>query len=444
MAYPTLTDQPGALEIASQIRTGALSPSEAVNAAIERIEARDGPINAVVVRDFERARKTAGEMDGAGPMPHQPLYGVPMTIKESFAVEGLPSCWGFEDHAGQTATADSTVVRQLKAAGAVLLGKTNIPPALADWQSFNPVYGRTCNPHDTDMSAGGSSGGSAAAVASGMVPIEYGTDIGGSVRVPAHFNGIWGHKTSWGLVSKQGHDHPAAAGRDLHDGALSVAGPLARGAADLALLLELTATLPLRRNGKPLEEMRLLALLDHPSSPVDASVRTPIEAALETLREAGVTIDTGAPDMPDLAGDHAAYMRMLNIAMARGGPGPDGKRATASDWFDLLDAQARCELGWARLFTSYDFVLAPPANILAFPHRDEQVFQGTVTINCEERQASEGLAWAGIATFPNLPSTVLPVGATGNLPCGMQVIGPRWGDVDCIAAAEAIGRRLHG
>ena len=444
MAYPTLTAEPGAIELAQHIRDGKLSPLEAVDAAIARIEAADEEINAVVVRDFERARERAQAMESASPLPHQPLFGVPMTIKESFAIEGLPSCWGLEEFAGQVAQADSTVVRQLKAAGAIIVGKTNIPPNLADWQSFNPVYGRTRNPHDTGLSPGGSSGGSAAAVASGMVPVEYGTDIGGSVRVPAHFNGIWGHKSSWGLVSKQGHDHPMAASRDMHDGALSIAGPLARNADDLTLMMELTATLPLRRSEKKLSEMRFLALLDHPVSPINNAVRGPVEAALEALQAAGIAIDRSTDDLPDLEGDHAAYMKMLNIAMARGAPGPDGQRATATDWFELLDAQTRCEIAWTRLFETYDFVLAPPANILAFPHRDEQLFQGEIDIDGKTRDAAEGLAWAGIATFPNLPSAVLPVGETGGLPCGMQVIGPRWRDFDCIAAAKQIGALLHG
>src|SRR5690606_4692464 len=137
-------------------------------------------------------------------------------------------------------------------------------------------------------------------------------------------------------------------------------------------------------------------------------------------------------------------MKMLNVAMARGMPAPDGKRATATDWFDLLDAQARNEAAWHALFETYDFVLAPPAPVLAMPHREGRVFDGTLTINGREESAAAGLAWAGIATFPNLPSTVLPVGATDGLPCGMQVIGPRWADLDCIAAAKAIGEILHG
>ncbi|MHA6333225.1 amidase family protein [Qipengyuania sp. CAU 1752] len=443
MTYPSLTSEPGGIAVAEHIRDGQLSPLEAVDEAIARIEKLDPAINAVVVRDFDRARDTAKALDGKDILPHQPLFGVPMTIKESFAIAGLPSCWGFKEYEGQLQDEDATVVRQLKAAGAILLGKTNIPPSLADWQSANPVYGRTGNPHDTTRSPGGSSGGSAAAVASGMVPLEYGTDIGGSVRVPAHFCGVWGHKTSWGLVSKQGHDHPAFKGTDAHDGALSIAGPLTRNADDLALMLELTATLPLRRRGKSIDKCRFLLLLDHPSSEVDASVRGPIEAAVEVLRKQGIKIDSQANDLPDLEADHAGYMKMLNVAMARGAPAEDGTRATATDWFDLLDMQARSELAWARLFESYDFILAPPAPILAMEHVEGQYFQGNTTINGKQVPAADGLAWAGIATFPNLPATVLPVGATGALPCGVQVIGPRWSDFDCIAAAKAIGAQLH-
>ena len=444
MAYPQLTGEPGAIALAGQVRSGALSPLEAVEAVIARVEDLDIGVDAVVVCDFDRARDAAQALGQAGPRADQPLYGVPMTIKESFDIAGLPTCWGHEAYRHQLATRDARVVQQLKAAGAVLIGKTNVPVDLADWQSFNPVYGRTRNPHDPARSPGGSSGGSAAAVAAGMVPCEFGTDIGGSIRVPAHFCGVWGHKTSWGLVSRYGHDHPAFGGKDAHDGALSVAGPLARHPDDLALLVELTATLPLRRSGKPLRQCRLLALADHPASPVDAAVRGPIEAAIAALEAASVQVDRASPLLPDLEGQQHDYLKMLNIAMARGMPAPDGKRATATDWFDLLDQQARNEIAWAALFESYDFVLAPPAPVLAVEHRDEAVFRGQIVIDGQARSAADGLFWAGIATFPNLPSTVLPVGASGHLPCGMQVIGPRWGDLDCIAAAAEIGTILHG
>ncbi|MXP14433.1 amidase [Altererythrobacter confluentis] len=442
---PVLTKEPGALALAQQIRAGELSPLEAVDAAISRIEALDGAINAVVVRDFDRARDAARALDGGAhngnPAESQPLRGVPMTIKESFDIAGLPTTWGHERFAGNVAAADATVVRQLKAAGAIFLGKTNVPPDLADWQATNPVYGRTCNPHDVSRSPGGSSGGSAAAVASGMVPIEYGTDIGGSVRVPAHFCGIWGHKTSWGIISKAGHDHPALDNAG-HDQILSIAGPLARNPEDLALLVRLTTQMPLAAHARELGKMRLLYVADHPSSQIDASVSAPIEAAIAALEKTGAIIDRHSNLLPDLADQHAHYMRMLGIAMARGAPGPTGSRATATDWFDLLDVQARNEAAWARLFEQYDFVLAPPANILAFEHNDRTVRERTITINGAPHPFAEGFAWAGLATFPNLPSTVLPVGSSGGLPCGMQIIGTKWSDLNCIDAASQIADHL--
>ena len=293
MGYPALTDKPGAIATATAIRNGEMSPYEAVEAAIARIERLDAHINAVVVTDFDRALERARTLTDTGFAADQPLFGVPMTIKESFDVEGLPTCWGHQAYADNIAKADARVVSLLKGAGAVILGKTNVPPDLADWQSRNPVYGRTNNPHDAGRSPGGSSGGAAAAVASGMVACDFGTDIGGSVRVPAHICGIWGHKSSWGLVPLQGHVHPQLAGRNAHDGALGIAGPLARNAADLRLLVELTRSVPLQASGKPLKDCRALLLLDHPSCPTDAAVRAPIEAAAAELERAGMAIDRG-------------------------------------------------------------------------------------------------------------------------------------------------------
>lgn len=451
MAYPQLTREPGALATAALIRAGKLTAREAVEAAIGRIAELDAGIDAVVVPDFERAVAAATALDAAGPRADQPLFGVPMTIKESFDVAGLPTTWGHPRFKDQPAPADALLVKRLKAAGAVIIGKTNVPVDLTDWQSFNPVYGRTSNPHDLSRSPGGSSGGSAAAVASGMVPCEYGSDIGGSVRVPAHFCGVWGHKTTWGLIPKHGHDYPFVSRREgfvaAADGPLGIAGPLARNAEDLAALTVAGAEVPLRRRGKPLKDCRLLALTDLPGAPVDASVRAPMEAALETLARAGVRIDRASDLLPDVASHHRSYLRMMNIAMSGGAPAPDGTRATAADWFALMNAQATCNAQWEALFASYDFVLAPPAPVLAVPHREEAVFRGTLAVDGAEVAGGKALVWAGLATFPGLPATVLPIGSGtylgAELPCGMQVIGPRWADLDCIAAAEAIGQVLH-
>ena len=444
MAYPKLTSEPTALELAELIRRGERSVAEVVDHAISRIERDDARLDAVVVTDFERACATAKAMDADGPRGHQPLFGVPMTIKESFDVAGLPTTWGRQDAKGRKAKRDADVVARLKAAGAIILGKTNVPPELADWQANNPVYGRTNNPHDVARTPGGSSGGAAAAVAAGLVPCEYGSDIGGSVRVPAHFCGIFGHKPTWGVVPLQGHTHPAMRGAVTHDGALGVAGPLARSAADLRALLLATASRPLSKSDEPLPRKRVLALLGHPASRIDASVRRPLDEAIEALERSGISIERGSDALPDLARQHADYMRMLNIAMARGLPGADGKRASATDWFTLLDAQESNAHAWDRLFDEYDAVLAPPAPILAFEHRDGRIFDGTMTIDGEERPGAEGLAWAGLVTFPNLPATVLPVGETDGLPCGMQVVTRRHADLDAIAIAEHFAGVLHG
>lgn len=442
MAYPRLTDKPGALETAALVAGGKLSPVEAVDEAIARIEHLDTHVNAVVVCDFDRAREAARAM-GARPGANQPLFGVPMTVKESFNVAGLPTTFGHVRFKDNIAARDAVVVQRLKAAGAIILGKTNVPPDLADLQSDNPLYGRTNNPHDHDRVAGGSSGGSAAAVASGMVPCEYGSDIGSSIRNPAHFNGVYGHKSSFGLVSRRGHSHPLTGGLDVHDGPLSVVGPLARSAADIALLLELTADRPMQRKGKPLSECRVLALLEHPLSEVDASVRGPTEAALAELEKAGVTVDRTSDLLPDLAAMHHDYLRLLNVAMARGRPSADGKVMALAEYFDQLDRQARAEYAWAALFAEYDFVLAPPLPFVAYAHDRAPIAERRITINGKDSAFADALAWAGIATYPNLPSTVVPIGESGGLPCGMQVIGPRWADLDCIAAAEEIGQLLH-
>lgn len=447
MAYPKLTEKPGVLEIAAAIRAGEMSAHEAVEDAIARIEHLDVHVNAVAVCDFERAIATAKAMDKAGPRADQPLFGVPMTVKESFDVAGLPTTYGYADCADHIAAEDSEVVARLKAAGAVIVGKTNVPEDLTDWQSFNAVYGRTNNPHDHARSPGGSSGGSAAAVASGMVPGEFGTDVGSSIRVPAHFCGVWGHRTTWGVVSKRGHQSPRAQAI-AHDGALSVAGPFARNADDLAALLKIAARHPLAASGKPLKQCRVLALLDHPVSSPDASVRAPIEAALGALEAAGVQVLRSSAHLPDLAAQHADYLRMMNTSMARGAPSPNGTRATATDWFDLLDKQAQNQRAWELLFAEVDFVLAPPAPVLAVPHSETSVFKGTLTIDGEAVKGASGLAWAGLATFPDLPATVLPIGGSiidgVELPCGVQVIGPHLADLDCIAAAREIDAIVNG
>lgn len=439
--YPRLTQEPGAIATAAAIRRGEMSPLEAVDAAIGRIEALDGPINAVVVRDFERARDAAKALGAAGPGADQPLYGLPMTIKESFDIAGLPSTWGIAEHRGNIATRDAVVVQRLKRAGAVFLGKTNVPPYLADWQATNPVYGRTVNPHDATRSPGGSSGGAAAALALGMVAAEYGSDIGGSIRIPSHFSGVWGHKPTWGVITHEGQDFPGTGGHEL---ALDVVGPLARNGEDLALLFELTLDRPLARRGKPLGECRFLYLDRHPLVEVDDAVRAPIEAAVDAIAASGAAISHDTSLVPDLVTAFSDYWQMLSIALIVDETRAARESASTTDWFALLEAQAALQREWRALFETVDFVLAPPAAVPAFPHDDRPTPERELMVNGKPVGIEAVLAYAGMVTFPGLPSTVLPVGAAGHLPVGMQVIGPRFADHDTIATATAIGKLLHG
>src|SRR5689334_4264689 len=177
-------------ELAEALRARTISASEVVEHTIARIAALDQKLNAVVVRDFERAREAAKAADAAlARGERRPLLGVPMTVKEAFNVAGLPTTWGIASAKGNIVKDDALTVARLKAAGAIILGKTNVPVMLTDWQSYNDVYGQTNNPWDVTRSPGGSSGGSAAALAAGFVPLELGSDIGGSLRAPAHFCG---------------------------------------------------------------------------------------------------------------------------------------------------------------------------------------------------------------------------------------------------------------
>ncbi len=228
-----------ATELVADIAAGEISSRELTEHYIDRIERYDGAVNAVVVRDFEGALAAADEADAqlARGERRGPLHGLPMTVKEAYDVTGMPTTWGIPLLANNIATSDAAYVTRLKEAGAHLLGKTNVPLNLADFQSYNEIYGQTGNPWDVGRTPGGSSGGSSAALAAGLTGLEAGSDIGGSIRNPAHFCGIYGHKPTWGVVPPQGHSLPG----DRKPPDIAVIGPMARSAEDLALSMQLVA-----------------------------------------------------------------------------------------------------------------------------------------------------------------------------------------------------------
>jgi amidase len=376
-----------------------------------------------------------------------------MTVKESHHIPGLPTTWGLAPFKGWAPTTEAVGVTRLKAAGAVILGKTNIPPSLGDWQAANPIYGRTNNPHDLGRSPGGSSGGGAAALASGMVPLEYGSDIGGSIRVPAHFCGVFGHKPTYGLVPLAGHAPPPVDGPGA-EVEFGVVGPLARTAGDLELALGVLAgpdgdaarayrlgLLPAR--GAELADFRVLILDTHPLAGADAEVLAPLRALAERLEGLGADVARGTPLLPDLAAAQQTYLKMLGAVTGRGRPGAEPSIDTFG-YLAGLDQIAVAQAAWAALFEEFDVVLAPPFGTAAFPHTDEAEWaKRRLTVNGEATPYGAQIAWPGIATFPGLPATCAPIGKTrSGLPVGVQIIGPRYEDRTTIAYAGLVEREF--
>jgi amidase len=424
-----------ALQTAAAIRVADTTALAACEAAIARIEALDGAINAVVVRDFDRAREQARDVDRRHAAGFDaPLLGVPMTVKESFDVAGLPTTWGHAAHRDFLPADDAVAVQRLKRAGAVILGKTNVPVDLADLQSVNPVYGRTNHPLDPARTPGGSSGGSAAAVASGMVALEIGSDIGGSIRVPSHFCGIWGHKPTYGALSIDGQTMPGTDGAAI---AMSVIGPMARDPDDLAVALDILSDIPLpHAPAVSPSGLRLLVLTGHPVAPVAAPIVAAIDRLADAFVSAGATVERSSDLLPDLVAQFANYMRLLSVTLARGAPAEDGTVASLPDWLGMLDDQARNRRAWNRLFTRYDAVIAPVLGTQAYAHDDANIRDRTLTIDGTVGPFGYQFAYPGLATYPGLPATALPIGSADGLPIGCQIITDVHQDHKAIAIAR--------
>ena len=464
-----------ARQLATAVRTGKVSALELLKAYLARVDDLNPTLNAVVVDDRERALKDARAADRATKAGKKlgPLHGVPMTVKESFAIAGQPVTFGQPAMARNVVDFDAVAVRRLRAAGAVIFGKTNVPINLADFQSYNAVYGTTNNPWDTGRTAGGSSGGSAVAMAAGLSGLEYGSDIGGSIRNPAAYNGVFGHKPTFGIVPKRGH---ALSSDALLEGAISVIGPLARTAGDLALALKVTAgpdledgyRLDLPAPPRSLVGLRVAVWLDQPDiSPVDDEVKDAIRAAADTLARAGASVDFEArPEFDTADADHT-YRSLLLGTMASRDPNFDAMAARADaldpgdtseharnlrmsavrhrDYVMVENRQAVLRWTWRRFFADVDVVLAPITATPAFPHdHSEPSTARTMTVNGAEVSYFAQTFWAGLAIAAHLPATVAPVGqSTAGLPIGVQVIGNAYRDRTTIWVADQL-ERLHG
>ena len=312
-----------ATELSAALAAKQVSAVELAQDAIGRIERHDGKINAICVRDFARGLEAARAADAALARGEtRPLLGIPLTVKESFNVAGLPTTWGFPAQKDFTPPEDALSISRVKAAGGVILGKTNVPTSLSDWQSYNDIYGTTNNPFDLGRTPGGSSGGSSAALAAGYGALSLGSDIGGSLRVPAFHCGVYAHKPTFNLAPTRGHTPPPFPPIPL-DRDMAVIGPMARSAADLSLLLDVIAgpdpldagigyrlALPPPRHGE-LKIFRVLLIDTDRVMPTSVSVHTAIEKLAGNLDKAGVSVTRQSPLLPDFADSSRLYMRML-------------------------------------------------------------------------------------------------------------------------------------
>ena len=399
-----------------------------------------------------------------------------MTIKESYDVAGLPTTWGVPAYKDRIATKNAVVVDRLLAAGVVLFGKTNVPLYLADWQSFNAIYGTTNNPWDVSRAPGGSSGGSAAALAAGLTGLEAGSDIGSSIRNPAHFCGVYGHKPTWGIVPRAGQALPwQTAPVDI-----DVVGPLARSTDDLAIALAAMAgpdeieaagwQLRLRApRQKRLRDFRVALMVDAPEIAVDREVKDRLQALADFLGRHKAKVDDRARPAIDTREAFSVYVKLLRAAtsdrqsdadfdkngeLARGlAPGDESYYARATraavlphrDWLAANEARHRMRRAWAEFFTEYDLLLCPVAGTAAFPHDQKgERYDRTLVVNGRRVPVTDHLFWAGYSGAFNLPSTAAPCGFTpGGLPVGVQIVGPQYGDLTCLAFARLLEREFQ-
>ena len=476
-----------ATELLELLRTRKIGAVELLNLHLARVEKYNPTLNAVVARDVEKALNAARQADNLKAGDLAPLHGLPMTIKDSYEVVGMPATCGFPFLAKHVPHQDADAVAQLKAAGAIVFGKTNLPTGAFDWQSYNPVYGATCNPWDSARSPGGSSGGSAAAVAAGLSPLELGSDMGGSIRCPAHYCGIYGHKPSYGVVPIRGHIPPLP-GTELQLD-MVVAGPLARSASDLELALDLLAAPPaLHRQAwsvripssrhERLQDFRVALWADDSGYAVDERCANAMHAYADDLRHLGVAVDVTARPSIDLKASYEAYLMTLLPLLGDGLPpdmrqhfmdsaaamGPDDMNYVAHagralsmrryESYAVAMLRERLYRAWRDFFKDFDLIICPAMPTVAFPH-DRRGDAATDPINVGEardmivngipRRYLDNLQWPSLATVSNLPATAVPTGRfIDGVPMGVQVIGPFLEDRTPLRFAQLVERELGG
>ena len=451
------------VEQAKAIKEGEFTSRELLELTIERIESVNPELNAVVTMDLDLARKLADEADAklkAGSVVG-PLHGIPITVKDALETAGIRSTGGATELHNHVPDRDAPVVKAVKDAGAIVLGKTNLPRWSGDIQAYNDMFGTTVNPWNSDRVPGGSSGGAAAAVSAGLSSFEIGTDIGGSIRFPASFCGIYGHKPSFGIVPSTGYIDHEAGGTTEAD--VNVIGPMARSAEDLELLLELM----LRKEGplvaslaeppQDVTALRVAAWLDDPFCPIDSQVASVLEAAVTNLENTGLSVDREA--RPDIDPNEAFSLGswLVTSAMLQSMPaetlkalneeGAAPPQTTHREWLDNHTRREAIRLKWAEFFENYDAIIMPISPVPPFPHNQEGNF-GTRTLQGSDGQTrpySDLIRWTILTGMAYLPATTPPIGRDSDgLPVSFQVVGPYGGDYTTIRLAEFIAEHNGG
>jgi amidase len=468
-----------AIELAAKIKAREIGALELLEHFLARVARYNTALNAIIWMDEEGARTRAKAADEALVRGEDwgPFHGLPMTIKESFNIAGSPTTWGRPELKDNIAHSNAHYVDRLLAAGAVIFGKTNVPINLADWQSFNEIYGTTNNPWDLKLTPGGSSGGSAAALAAGLTGLDAGSDIGASIRNPAHYCGVFGHKPTFGIVPPDGQNIPGVFNRPD----ISVVGPLARSAEDLALSLDIVAgpnkfaaaawrlTLPPPRR-KALKDFKVAVMLSDEQCEVEQSYQDCLANVADQLAKAGATVSNTA--RPDVSSARAfeVYITILRAATSRRATpeqlayfeqvATDSDIDTDSylarmargvllphrDWLALDNEREIMRHAWAKFFEDWDILLCPAAASAAWPHDQAgERHDRTITINGKQQLGVMQMFWAGYPNMVFLPSTVAPAGQSPDgLPLGLQAVAAEGEDKTAIEFCRLVSTEIVG
>jgi amidase len=454
-----------------------ISAVELLDLHLERIARYNPTLNAIVTPNFENARQAALAADAARQRGEDgPLLGLPLTIKDTIDVQGLRGTAGVPEAAERRPSSDARIVTRIRQAGGVIMGKTNVPPWADDWQANNPLFGRTNNPWDLTRTPGGSTGGGAAALAAGLTPLEFGSDIGGSIRVPAAFCGVYGHRPSQTAVPESGH----FPGSPLPNasGSLGVLGPLSRSAQDLQLALTVVAgpeagedvgwhlTLPSPRH-ETLGDYRIAVLPPVPWLPLDADIASALEDLVTALTRTGAHVERTQPQsFGDLRHHHSLYLSLFATQTGSFAP-PEQRReraaqervgitefddavvqgleASAAQYIAWYGAREEYRAAYRAFFRDWDILLAPIFSTPAFPHTDAPKSERKLEINGRPWPYSLQLGFPALAVLSGQPATVFPIGVTRDgLPIGIQAIGPYLEDLTTIHFTALVKQEFGG